>query len=156
MSFLKAQSTQLNPRSFKEAGPSRLGPNIFPTEEPATPVASERSHGPHGALLQLHRTTTRLSLVWSRSPGCGWFPGGRVVSRCRPVTDGKGQLSRDTSGKPETGSNLETGTGSLQGKRLPKGVSDFQAKEPDTPPKETSSQKVQSTVDLACQVWQDK
>ena len=59
--LLKAPSTQLNPRSLKEAGqwPRTSRP---PNQRTVRPVASEGSH-PHGALIPLHRTTTRQSLV---------------------------------------------------------------------------------------------
>ena len=56
------------------------GPSIFPTKRTARTVDSEGSHGPHGALLPLHRTTTRQSLVRVRSQAVVGFGGsGSVV-----------------------------------------------------------------------------
>ena len=51
---------------FKEAGqwPRTRRP---PNESTASPVASARSHGPHGPQLPLHRTTTSQSPVWGKS-----------------------------------------------------------------------------------------
>ena len=91
--FSKAESTQLNPRSLKEAAKSPRTKHL-PNRSTARPVASERSHGPHGAL---HRTTTSQSLVWSRSQAVVGF---RVSGRRWWSTsdNGKGQLSQDTSG----------------------------------------------------------
>ena len=76
---------------------SRPGPVVHPTKGTARPVASERSHGPHGALLPLHRTTTSLSLVWGWSHAVVGFRGSD--RRWWSTSDnGKRQLSQDTSG----------------------------------------------------------
>ena len=144
---------------------SRPGPDVFPTKEPQgqSPLRKATVRTVH----YFHSTAQPQVSRWSGAGLQLWLvSGGRVGGGGRPVKD----LSLRTQAV-----NLKQGW-NLQGQD-PSRVRDsesetrYQTKESVTPPKETSSQKVQSTwppktgrtsegfwhpADLACPVWQDK
>ena len=136
MSFFKAQSTQ--PKKPQKAGPV----NIFRTTEPQGPSplrgATVRTVHCFHSTAQPQESVTGLGQV--SSCGCG----GRVGGGSRPVTTAKDGSLRAQAVNPDKK------WWNIQGKD-PQRVRDaesetrYQTKESVTPPKETSSQKVQST-----------